>query len=431
MSLPAAFLGGARNRLLPASVPFRYFFAAVVFHVLAWIVLLAGAGELPGYAGGPGLVLAALHLLTLGVLTMTAMGAAFQLLPVATRQPLVRVWPARAAFWLFAPGTLLLAWGMASAVPELLMSGGAAVLAGLAIFAVLTADNLRRAASLPVVAWHGRAALAALLGLGVAGGLLLADFTGGFLPDRPAVAAVHMVLAVFGFMGLFAFGFSHVLVPMFALSRSLPRYPGWAGLVLSAGAVILGVAALLLDNALLSWLTLAAGLSGAGLYLWLMHAALKNRMRKRLGLSFVLIRASWGMLAAALLLLAVIWSGVPVPGGAVLFVFLAVAGWLLTFLLGVLQRIMPFLASMHAAGRGGMPPLLSELTAETPLRVHALCHGVALAAIAAGIVLDLPLLVRAGAAAGLGGAVSFAVFAAFVLLKLRRPPDESPESGIR
>jgi hypothetical protein len=37
------FANVARSRLLPMSVPFRYFGAAVAFHVLAWAALLAGA----------------------------------------------------------------------------------------------------------------------------------------------------------------------------------------------------------------------------------------------------------------------------------------------------------------------------------------------------------------------------------------------------
>lgn len=429
MSLPAAFLGGARNRLLPASVPFRYFFAAVFFHLLAWLVLLAGADELPEYAGGPGLVLAALHLLTLGVLAMVAMGASFQLLPVATRQPLIRVWPARIAFWLFVPSTLLLAWGMVDAAPLPLSIGGGGVLTGLLIFTLLTADNLRRAVSLPVVAAHGWGALTALAGLAVLGALLLADFSTGFLPDRQGMAVAHMVLAVFGFMGLFAFGFSHVLVPMFALSRSMPPRLGWGELFLSTGAVILGAAGSLLDDAMIRWLALALGFFAVAAYLWLMHAALKARMRKRLGLSFILIRASWGLLVVALLLWAVVSLGVMIPGGTVLFGFLILAGWLLTFLLGILQRIMPFLASMHAAGKGGMPPLLSELTAETPLRIHALCHGGAVLAVAAGIAFTSVPLVRIGAVSGLVGAISFGVFAAFIMLKLRHVPEKQVKTA--
>src|SRR5262249_6970888 len=64
----AAFLGEARGRLLPASIPLRFFGAAVLFHFLAWVALLAGAGATAGFAGGLGLPLAALHLVTLGIL---------------------------------------------------------------------------------------------------------------------------------------------------------------------------------------------------------------------------------------------------------------------------------------------------------------------------------------------------------------------------
>ena len=96
---PGAFLGGAKSRLLPPSIPFRFFGAAVAFHLLAWLALLAGAARLPAFAGGPGPVLAALHLVTLGVLVMSAISASLQLLPVATRQPVGTPTRAPAAIW--------------------------------------------------------------------------------------------------------------------------------------------------------------------------------------------------------------------------------------------------------------------------------------------------------------------------------------------
>src|SRR5690606_226107 len=89
------FLAGATSRLLPASIPLRYFGAAAAFHLLAWVALLAGAADAPRFVGGLGWPLAALHLITLGVLAMTAIGASLQLLPVATRQAVHSTrWPA-------------------------------------------------------------------------------------------------------------------------------------------------------------------------------------------------------------------------------------------------------------------------------------------------------------------------------------------------
>ena len=73
MALAATFLSGAKSRLLPASVPFRYFGAALAFHLLAWLLVLLGAPQVPSFAGGLGAPLGALHAVTLGVLLMTAM----------------------------------------------------------------------------------------------------------------------------------------------------------------------------------------------------------------------------------------------------------------------------------------------------------------------------------------------------------------------
>ncbi len=164
MSMANSFLGGAQDRLLPASIPFRFFLTAAVFHVLAWAVLLLGAEDVALFRGGTGLTLAAIHLVTLGVLAMTAIGASFQLLPVVTRRPLARDWPTRLCFWLMAPGVVTLTLGMALAGPLLMQAGAGLVCFGLLIFLVLTADNLRRASSIPVVSAHGWLALAAMIG---------------------------------------------------------------------------------------------------------------------------------------------------------------------------------------------------------------------------------------------------------------------------
>ena len=45
-----------------------------------------------GFRGGLGATLASVHLLTLGILATTAIGASVQLLPVATRRTLRAVW---------------------------------------------------------------------------------------------------------------------------------------------------------------------------------------------------------------------------------------------------------------------------------------------------------------------------------------------------
>lgn len=416
MTLAASFLAGAKSRLLPASIPFRFFAAAAVFHLLMWLVLLSAAGGASDFRGGSGPALTAIHLLTLGVLTSTAIGASAQLLPVATRRPLAAHWPIKLVFWLFVPGLLVLCAAMYISRPTVIVSAAAVTAVALIVFAAILADNLRRATSLPIVAAYGWAALVSLLvlvGLGLA---LASDYQIGVLPDHSAVAVAHMITGGFGFMGFLALGFSHILVPMFALAAAPAKRPAYAGFALAVAAVGTGVIGAVLGSKIMLTLAALIGVAAAALHLWLMHLALATGMRKRLGLSFVLIRSAWAMLPLALLVGLASLYDLAGPNGPTLFGFLIIGGWLLTFLLGILQRIMPFLASMHAArAPGKSPPLISELAASIPIKVHSFCHLVAIFVIAVAIAADSSELMRVGAAIGLVGALAFLWFTSDVV----------------
>jgi hypothetical protein len=422
MTLAATFLGGAQSRLLPTSVPFRFFAVAAIAHVLMWIMLLAGADEIAGFRGGVGATLAAVHLLTLGVLTMTAIGASVQLLPVATRHALPAVWPVKLVFWLVVPGIALLILGMVALQTTLLTIGAAATAAGLLLFGILLADNLRRAPNLGPVGTYGWIALAAfvmLIGLGL---LLALDYHVGRLPDRGAVALAHLILGGYGFMGMLVLGFSQILIPMFALAASPRRDASTLTALLAAAALALGTLGALDRSRSMLVLAVVLGLAASGLHLILMARTLRTGMRKRLGLSFVLIRAAWAVLPISLLVGLADLYGLAGRNGVTLFGFLLLGGWLLTFLLGILQRIVPFLASMHAArSSDGAPLRPSELADAWPLRLHAICHAIALVGVAAAIGFDHSLVMRIACAIGGLGALVFAWFVLDVLRRLLPP----------
>jgi hypothetical protein len=416
VTLVATFLGGAKSRLLPASIPFRFFGAAAAFHVLMWLVLVLDAAAATHFSGGIGPPLAAIHLLTLGVLTTTAIGASVQLLPVATRRGLLTVWPIKLVFWLVIPGLMLLVAGMYALQLVVLLVGAAAITMGLLVYALLLADNLRRATKLGVFVAYGWAALASLIlaaGLGLA---LALDYQTGALPDHGAAALAHLILGGFGFMGLFALGFSHILVPMFALAAAPEKQLSFVGFGLAVASVTLGCAGALADSRAILTSAALVGLGAAAVHLWLMARVLGAGMRKRLGLSFVLVRAAWIVLPATPLVgLAALYQYAGRNGPA-LFGFFLLGGWLLTFLLGILQRIAPFLASMHAnRAENGRPMLLSEIAAGWPLKVHAVCHGLALTGVGTAIAIDHVALLRAASGVGLVGATALAWFMADVL----------------
>ena len=421
-----AFLAGAGSRLLPPSIPFRFFGAAVAFHLGAWIVLFIGADAAANFAGGLGWPLAALHLVTLGVLAMTAIGASLQLLPVATRRPVGgERWPA-AIWWLYTPGVVMTVLGMGAGATMLLAAGAVAVVAALIAYAALLARNLAGAKGMPIVVAHGWAALASLVVVIATALALAGTYIGMPTLDRPTAIALHIVFAAYGFMGMLALGLSYIVVPMFALSAAPAERPAWTSFALAVLALLLaGTAALVVAPGLLRAAAVAAGLAAVAVHLRLMTVALKSGMRRHLGRSFALVRIAWAALVASLVGVLALVQDAPGDGIAMLFGLVLIGGWLLTFLLAILQRIVPFLASMHTAQakpRGkGLPPTPSALTAERPLAIHFTCHLAALALLAIAIAADSAFTVRAAAAIGTAGALAFGAFFAIAMRRMRRP----------
>jgi hypothetical protein len=433
--LAGGFLAGAGSRLLPASLPLRFFGAGVVFHAGAWLALLAGAADWPGWHGGLGWPLAALHLITLGTLLCCAIGASLQLLPVATRQPLRSQRLMAALWWAYVPGVALLTLGMGFAELHWMAAGAAAVLAALALFGILLGLNLRGARGMPGVVLHGWGALLALALLGLSAVALVGLWLGRPLLDATAARGLHLLASAFGVMGLLVFGLAYVLLPMFALApvpderRQLAS--GAAAIV--AIALAMGAAFGAAPTAL-RLAAIGAGTLALVLHLQLVRQTLATGMRRDFGRALVLMRIGWSSLALALLLALALVLGAPVETLGRLFGIAVIGGWLLSFLFGVLQRILPFLASMHAARGQKRPPTPSALTLDRPLAWHLRCHVAALGLLAAAALHTSPALASALATAaalvGLAGALSFGIFFAVLMRRLQlardggnRPPN--------
>ena len=407
------FPAAARSRLLPMSLPFRYFGAAALFPLPAWLLVLYFPLEFARFSGGLGPLFAALHLMTLGVLAMAAIGATLQLLPVATRQPVRSVGAAKLAWWLYVPGVAVLTAGAARYAPQVMGPGAGLVVAALGIYAVLLGRNLRGAKGMKVVASYGWAALACLAALAVTGLALVARYEHGLALDYPAFRSAHFVLAAYGFIGLMAFGLSNFLLPMLALAPA-PK-PGIAYAVLGTA-----IAALLLAVLGERVAACTIGFVAAATHIASLERSLARRLRKPLGPGFLLVRVSWACLLASLALAALF------PDRALLFGVLLVPGWLLSFLLGVLQRIVPFLASVHASSTARGTPLISALTPPRLLLWHALLHVSALALLLAAAATGSAALARAAGAIGLCAAACFAAFFFFVVFKVRHHGIQSP-----
>jgi len=301
------------------------------------------------------------------------------------------------------------------------------VVAALALFGALLGMNLRGARGMPGVVLHGWGALLALALLGLSAVALVGLWLGRPLLDTGAARGLHLLAGAFGVMGLLVFGLAYVLLPMFALApvpderRQLAS--GAAAIV--AIALAMGAAFGAAPTAL-RLAAIGAGTLALVLHLQLMRQTLSAGMRRDFGRALVLMRIGWSSLALALLLALALVLGAPAETFGRLFGIAVIGGWLLSFLFGVLQRILPFLASMHAARGQKRPPTPSALTLDRPLAWHLVCHVTALGLLAAatlGAPAALALataLATAAALVGLAGALCFGIFFAVLMRRLQR-----------
>jgi hypothetical protein len=311
---------------------------------------------------------------------------------------------------------------MGMPAPRLLAGGAVAVVAALGGYALLLARNLIGARGMPVVVAHGWAALGSLVVVLATALSLVCAYLGfpGF--ERGMALSLHATFAAYGFMGLLALGLSYILVPMFALSAAPDERRAWMSLALAVIALLLSAAASSgVAQQPLRMAAIGAGTLAVVLHLRLMSVALKTGMRRELGRSFTLVRIAWALLVASLVAALGVVMDAPVAGMATLFGILLIGGWLLTFLIGILQRIMPFLASMHAAPGKRLPPTPSSLTAQRPLSIHFVCHLAALGLLALAVVIDSERVASAAALVGSAGAAAFAGFFLIVLRRMSAP----------
>ncbi len=411
MALASTFLGGAKGRLLAPSIPFRFFATAVLFQGFAWLALFWAAPSVPRFAGGLGWPLASLHMITLGVLVMTAIGASLQLLPVATRQGVAAArWPYDLVWGLYTAGVVALTIGMGTATPPVLMGGAMAVATALLIYLFMLARNLRGAKGMRLVVVHGWAACWSLVILISTGLSLAGAYSGLQLFERQSAMGLHVTFAGYGFMGVLVMGFSYILVPMFAVADN--PAPRWANFSVALAIVALAMALLVLFRVIplhfLRW-CIGAGALAYAIHVALMMQALRTGMRQGLGKSFLLVRLGWACLGASLLAALALEFQLVTVHGPIVFGVLLVGG-LLTLLLGVLSRIVPFLASMHAGTGVRRPPTPSNLTAQRPLDIHFYSHVAALVMLLAAVLLDSVWLIRVSAGLGVTGAAAFGVF---------------------
>src|SRR5579875_607234 len=216
-----------------ALLPPCFFAPAVAFFATALVLAPAVAPDLRTHFYQPH-VLALVHMLTLGWISMVMMGVLYRYVPGLTKRPVPFPRLAVAQWASFVAGTTALIGGFwTGSWPTATAAAGT-----LATSAVLLCANLwpmlRAARRLGVAELGVGLATTALVAAAILGTLLAADKQRGFLGgDVVTNLAAHAHLAALGWVGLTVCALSFRFLPAFSpprCSRSSPRSGGGAPL---------------------------------------------------------------------------------------------------------------------------------------------------------------------------------------------------------
>lgn len=392
---------GSLDAAPPFALPGEHFAAGLLWLALGAAGLVVVA---PALAQGGFLlprVIAVTHCFTLGWITTSIFGALYQLFPVALGVPARSVRVGHATFWVLEAGVAAVVAGAWWWRPPLIAVGWVLLLAAVGGLAWNVLPQRRRA---PRGRAIGRYVSAGHMALGFAM-LVVAARIGAALGwwhvERLGYLAAHAHLAVVGFATLTAVGVGSRLLPMFLLSHGHAEWPlAWIGPVAGAGLIVFSVGELAHVDALVAGGGLAMA-AGVALYLFLVAGYFRHRARRRLDPGLAHAAAAFVFLAAAVVLgLAVLFRRGFDARLTAAYAVTGVVGWVSLLIIGVYQKIVPFLTWLHRfSARVGQPgvPRIADLTSPAVgwTTLALLAAGVAL--LAGGVGVGAGAVARIGA----------------------------------
>ncbi|MEK5065073.1 hypothetical protein [Cytobacillus sp. FSL R5-0596] len=285
----------------------------------------------------------AAHLFILGWALMTAMGAMYQLVPVAFLTP---IWNERFGFIQFtvtAFGILYFAHSLFYN-PAGAMLPGLITLTGILMFLLQMFMTLRQQAKPNVLTLFVGTALISLLSAIILGILMVFSMKTGFISSHyQAVFKSHILLGTAGWFTLLIFGFSYKMVPMFSLSHGYSMKPAkYVFMVYAAGLAAAVISFFTGNNSLLTIaLMILAG--GFAFFTWHMLQILQKRVKKKLDYSFrfALLAIPAGLAIHLGAFISSLIGSFQNKVGYLVFAYLML--WVALSILGYLFKIVPFL----------------------------------------------------------------------------------------
>lgn len=394
------------DHIPPLSAPMGFFLTAPLFGLVAAALLLLEPQSLQQRWQGS--TLAITHLLSLGFGAHIMLGALYQVMPVVSSQPLPAA--ARLAVWvraLLSSGTLALVTAFLAQTPWLF---------GLAAL-TLSGAFILFLGSLSTALWRARPAGDTVRILRFAGFSLLIAVLLGLnqtlfhslplqLNYRPSLTELHLLWGPLGWICLLVIGVSLQVIPMFHVT---PAFPRWVSRWLAPTMVVTLIGASL-DESLRAPSYALFGLTLA-IYALAALRLLQQRKRKLVDYTVRLWQLSLSQLLLFALGLLLCGVGFDASDLGLPMALVFALGFTLSVIVGMLQKIVPFLIYLHLqraclsqplaiSTLPNMKTILPTARAKTQWQLQLLC----LALLYTGLLFNLlqspsTLLVQLGALA--------------------------------
>ena len=433
--LSAQQLADRRAQLPLRPWPHLYFGWAHLCLLAAALSLLLVPRSVAGFFYHPRM-LAVVHLVTLGWITSSILGALYLVLPMAFRAPLGKRRLDGWIFGIYVTGVL----GMVShfwidALSGMIWSAGTAVLA-LSMAAIRFLGAFSGSPVAPAVKLHLQLAFTNLLLAGALGMAIGLHRFFPFLPGSPLAGTLaHAHLAILGWATLVVMAAGYRLIPML-LPAAVPEGAWvWASAILMESGVVLLAGALLLAPA---WVPLGTLISAAGIAVFAAQVIWMRRHPRpapsaRRDPDLGVMQA---MQALVYLVLAVVvgMSLVLTPPGAwklraaMAYGVVFLLGFLSQMVVGVASRIVPWAAYLWSFADGGFrrtPPSPHDLPPRGLQWVVFVAWTLAVPVLGLGLTFDGIGWIRLGGGLLVLGTVAGALLQAAILRRSRSRGDET------
>ncbi|HZX28366.1 MAG TPA: permease [Telluria sp.] len=360
----------------PLAAPLRFILTAPWFGMLAAVLLLWQGADAFATRWAPA-TLALTHLITLGFLGMTMVGAVLQMLPVVTAvdvpdTPLLArvVWPALCVDTLLLACSFLYPHPAGFAFAGVLLAGALGVPCALCLWAL----RARVPEGARAMATGMRCALGGLAVTVLLGGALAGLFAGAWLLPPVPVTDRHAAWGLLGWVAMLVTGVSYQVIPMFQATPVYhARIERWLAPALCAGVVLWSLGGRFQPaGGTVAALALAAH-GGYSLRL------LAQRRRKETEATTWYWRLSFGSLLTAVAAWAAPWQGEARP---LVLGVLFLGGFAMSAVSGMLYKIVPFLVWYHLQEAPGVDrrrvPKIGDLVPDRLARRQFGCHAAAL-----------------------------------------------------